>query len=255
MTGETAAKACCKCGVDVSQAKRHKDGKGRYWCEACFAKAAATKDKGPASAATTKPAVAEATPSWLAGSLAIEGKRCTVCTAPMPKDGVICTSCGHNSETGKSVSTRVLAAPKEKEPKSAGAGLDPTMYAYGYGLVCIGLLVGGTMNSACGIAFLAVVSIGSLGIGIWLLVTMAMQSVVKAVLGFLCGLYALYWVLTQCDNQLLRTFVLVSVVIAILSALAQTGIIPVKGLESLGLQQASALSDTLGNAQVPVISA
>lgn len=237
MSGEAAGKTCCKCNIDVSQAKRHKDAKGRYWCEPCFAKAALeAKGKGGASDGKSSGPSGAATPAWLAGSMAVEGKRCTVCSAAMPMDGVICTSCGHNSETGKAMGTKVVLAPKEKAPKAkrAGAGFDPAMLIYGYGLVCVGLLIGGTMNSACGMAFLAVAVIGSFAGGIWLIVAMALDSVVKAVLGFLCGLYALYWVFTQCESQALRTMTLINIVVSILLMMVQAGVIPVMGLEGLG---------------------
>ncbi len=122
MPGETANKVCCKCNIDVSQAKRHKDAKGRYWCEPCFAKAAAeAKQAGGAAKPGKAPAGAGAaggaTPAWLSGSVAVEGKRCTACAAAMPKDGVICTSCGLNIETGKSLATKVIAAAKDKSDK------------------------------------------------------------------------------------------------------------------------------------------
>ncbi len=122
MSDETATKACCKCGIDVSKAKRHKDAKSRYWCEPCFARAAeeakakADAKGGGASKGGGKTG-SGATPAWLAGSLAVEGKRCTACSAAMPTDGVICTSCGYNTETGKSLATRVVAAPKDKADK------------------------------------------------------------------------------------------------------------------------------------------
>lgn len=31
----TGVKICCKCGQDVTAAKRMKDHEGRYWCVAC----------------------------------------------------------------------------------------------------------------------------------------------------------------------------------------------------------------------------
>lgn len=236
MSGEAAEKSCCKCAVDVSKVKRHKDAKGRYWCEPCFAQAAmAAKAKGErAEAPAGAVAASSATPAWLAGSLAVEGKRCVSCSAPMPKDGVICTLCGHNLETGKAATTRVVAAPKEAKVKKAGVGFDPMMLIYGYGLICLGLLIGGTMNDACGMAFLIVAVIGTFAGSIWLIVAMAMQSVMKAVLGFLCGLYALYWVLTQCESQALRTLSVVNIMVAVVMGIAQAGVIPLPVLENMG---------------------
>lgn len=237
MTGEAAGKTCCKCEIDVSQAKRHKDAKGRYWCEACFAKAAAESKKAGGTPEGKAPAASGgATPAWLAGSMAVEGKRCTACSAAMPKDGVICTSCGHNSETGKAMGTRVVMAPKEKAPKRkrSGSGFDPVMLAYAYGVLGIGLFIGGTMNSACTMGFLIVTGLSTFAVGIWILIAMALQSVLKAVLGFLCGLYALYWVFTQCESQLLRTCVLMNIVIYVLFLLGQGGVVPLVGMDAIG---------------------
>lgn len=173
MPGESVNKVCCKCQVDVSQAKRHKDAKGRYWCEPCFAKAAAeAKQAGAADKASGASgagvAAGAATPAWLAGSMAVEGKRCTACSAAMPKEGVICTSCGHNSETGKVLGTRVVMAPKEKSAKSGGAlgGVGKALE----GPALIGLsTVGGLVGGGVGAAFYAMITQAS-GYEIWFLV-------------------------------------------------------------------------------------
>ncbi|MBX3315637.1 MAG: hypothetical protein KF902_02100 [Phycisphaeraceae bacterium] len=241
MPGESVNKVCCKCGVDVSQAKRHKDAKGRYWCEPCFAKAAAEAKQAGGAAKADKSTPAAATPAWLAGSLAVEGKRCTACSAPMPKEGVICTTCGHNSETGKAMGTRVVMAPKEKEPRVKRAGIDPTMWAYLYAVVCIGLLIAGTSNSACALTFIIIANLGGFVVWVWTLVAMGMQSIVKAVIGGLCWVYMLYWLIAVCDNSLLKTWFGITLLMALLVVLAQVGIIPLEGLEELGLGKPSTL--------------
>ncbi|QYK48247.1 MAG: hypothetical protein KF838_15835 [Phycisphaeraceae bacterium] len=178
MPGESVNKVCCKCEVDVSQAKRHKDAKGRYWCEPCFAKAAA-EAKGGASQGKPDAASGAATPAWLAGSLAVEGKRCTACSAPMPKEGVICTSCGHNSETGKAMGTRVVMAPKEKAPKaSKGPSLLGGLGGALQGPAAVGFsVVGGAVG-------------GGIGACIWAMIAKSLQveiGYIAALVGMLAG--------------------------------------------------------------------
>lgn len=156
---EAVAKACTKCDVDVSAAKRHKDAKGRYWCEGCFAKAAAAQKVAQRDVVGVEESDApatSATPAWLAGSLAVEGKRCTACSAPMPKTGVICTSCGHNAETGKALSTKVMKAPKEKAEKEGGGG-GISAAVQGPALIALSA-VGGVIGGGIGAAIYAMVT-------------------------------------------------------------------------------------------------
>jgi hypothetical protein len=195
MSSEVAGKTCCRCAIDVSSSKRHKDAKGRYWCEACFAKASAARERaatgtasgavagetaggaGAVAEAATAGAAESATPSWLAGSLAIEGKRCPSCSSPMPKTGVICTMCGHNAETGKAVSTHVLAAPKEK-PEKEGGGSD-----------VLGS-VGATLQGPAAIMFSAVGGLigGGIGAFIWATIVKSMGVEVGYVAWLVGGL-------------------------------------------------------------------
>jgi len=143
MTDEGATKTCVKCQIDVSTRKRHKDAKGRYWCDACYqdavAKAKAKKqqaqggsagggkaardaggDAGGNAGYGLAPSEEEVMSSLLAGSTAVEGDPCPQCHAPMPSDAVICTSCGFSREAGKQIRTHVKHAPKEKEPSKLG---------------------------------------------------------------------------------------------------------------------------------------
>lgn len=54
-------KICCVCGVNVAHAKRVKDAKGRYYCQACYDQAAANKGLNTAApAGDSAPAVAAA---------------------------------------------------------------------------------------------------------------------------------------------------------------------------------------------------
>lgn len=240
--GDAVLKVCTKCAVDVSGLKRHKDAQGRYWCEACFAQAAA-KQTAQGTKAPPPGSAAETTPAWLAGSLAIEGKRCEQCSAALPKEAVVCNMCGFNTTTGKAIKTAVVMAPKEKPPrvKGPGIGFDPVMLAYVYAVVCTGLLIAGTSNSACALAFVIIANLGCFVAWVWALVAMGMQSVVKAVIGGLCSVYMLYWLIVVCDNSLLRTWFGITLLFGFLLVFVQLGIIPLEGLEELGLGKTSAL--------------
>ena len=132
-------------------------------------------------------------------------------------------------------------APKEKEPRVKRAGIDPTMWAYLYAVVCIGLLIAGTSNSACALTFIIIANLGGFVVWVWTLVAMGMQSIVKAVIGGLCWVYMLYWLIAVCDNSLLKTWFGITLLMALLVVLAQVGIIPLEGLEELGLGKPSTL--------------
>ncbi|MBX3362814.1 MAG: hypothetical protein KF912_00405 [Phycisphaeraceae bacterium] len=218
MPGESVNKVCCKCEVDVSQAKRHKDAKGRYWCEPCFAKAAA-EAKGGASQGKPDAASGAATPAWLAGSLAVEGKRCTACSAPMPKEGVICTSCGHNSETGKAMGTRVVMAPKEKAPKASkgpsvgGLGvLNNPLLTSGAVAVLLGALLVKSFSGAemDQVLFMGVIWLVFVVLWVWGIILALMQSAVTALLYVFLPFYQIYFALAKCENAHFKLISLVA---------------------------------------------
>ena len=132
-------KLCTGCGLDVSDKPRTKDAQGRYFCQACGAKAAAAKPPAtppakPMPAAAPMPAakpmpaadapmlvdpimekvLSQALPPLPAGK---DGARavsttCNACSAAMSPGATICLVCGYNAATGKVMKTKVLAAEK-----------------------------------------------------------------------------------------------------------------------------------------------
>lgn len=164
----SSVKSCTMCGLDLSDKPRTKDTQGRYYCEACAAKAKAAAPK-PATPATTpaapasKPAAAPvvaaaagidplmdqlvsktlASPPVKEGEAAIVGSgNCPACSAAMAPGAQICLVCGYNLKTGKVMKTKVLGPAKE--PKSASGSrrqlISIEIGGTGAFLICTGIL-------------------------------------------------------------------------------------------------------------------
>ena len=139
------SKLCTGCGLDVSNKPRTKDAQGRYFCEACDAKAAAPAAKpvpqsAPAPALPTKPkpaavaptlvdpimekVLSQALPNMPAGKdtpgVRSASSTCNACSAAMAPGAAICLVCGYNAATGKVIKTKVLAADKESSSSTPG---------------------------------------------------------------------------------------------------------------------------------------
>jgi hypothetical protein len=95
--------------------------------------------------------------------------RCRGCQAPMPEGGVLCTSCGMNQQTGKTISTKVK-----------GPGMEAGDVARVAGRVVLSMVVGGIASL--------------LGAGLWL--------VIMLVTGYAIGIVA--WVIGLGIGGLMR---------------------------------------------------
>lgn len=118
MAEGSGQKVCTGCGLDVTDKPRQKDPQGRYFCQACAAKAqAAAKSPGtskPQAAAPGKGAPIEVDDPAMAALFEASGKKkvgggvvpCPSCGVGIAESAAICTSCGFNIATGKSLKTR-----------------------------------------------------------------------------------------------------------------------------------------------------
>lgn len=217
--GDAALKVCTKCALDVSALKRHKDAKGRYWCEGCFARAAA-KQSAPGAKQHQASEPVDSTPAWLAGSLAIEGKRCEQCNGALPKDAVICNLCGFNSKTGKAVKTAVFIEAPEKEASATGQALGNMGRALeGPGLVAMSA-VGGLAGGAVGATLYALITQAS-GYELWFLIWVIgvttgigvaavakgyrgmMTGVISVVIAMICFIGGRFWAASMIMDKML----------------------------------------------------
>jgi len=118
---ETVIRTCAKCGVDVTHAKRFKDASGRFFCEACAAKAKAkpaekSASPAPVAAAVQQPddgtiALADEPPPRAAGGARRgELQICPDCGTPLGS-GPICASCGYDRITGRTIGERGQGTP------------------------------------------------------------------------------------------------------------------------------------------------
>lgn len=130
-------KPCVVCGKSCEGLKRVKDAKGRYAHVAC-AEMVARKKAGrqlppaPAEPSATPPPTPQtpATPAatspvgndWLGDAVDHQPIPCPACGRHIDQHAALCTHCGTNIQTGKSMRTRVLDAPKERGSAGGGGG-------------------------------------------------------------------------------------------------------------------------------------
>lgn len=208
MGAETVAKSCAFCGIDVSGKPRTKDAQGRYACADCVKKATAVKARADAAAKGIDIAKANTPPNKLievqktedvtdvldgliAKSAAQSGTACPQCGRLIPTNGVLCTGCGFNKDTGKALRTRVERAPKEltgaakvaKQTASAG------MYL---GFSVVGGLLGGAIGAAAWafIAYQFKVEIGWIAWIIGAMVGIGASVGAQGMAGMMTGAYA-----------------------------------------------------------------
>ncbi|MCL4741607.1 MAG: hypothetical protein KJZ54_05315 [Phycisphaerales bacterium] len=113
------AKVCVICKQDCSGRPHVKDKQGRYACRACIEKQQARSASKP----TLQPQPGGMDPVMarlVEGSVAVKSTPCPQCSSPIPPGGVVCVQCGFNTETGKSMRTRVTVEEPEKKKGKKG---------------------------------------------------------------------------------------------------------------------------------------
>jgi hypothetical protein len=138
--GAGGAKRCAGCGVDVTNAKRVKDKRGRYVCTSCFQKYRAKKAAaagGSAPAARSSGGDDDASDAGLIAhmmreqqrarerAIAEAGGQCDGCGEPLSPDARVCTACGFDRKAGKVIATRVLEPEQQRETKEKTSSRAP----------------------------------------------------------------------------------------------------------------------------------
>ncbi len=238
-------KICRVCGVDCSNKPRTKDSKGRYYCKACYekvlrakkAKAAQQKQEESGHAASGPPS-AEPQPARapapapdgrpkFEGSLLDAGpedetfeldelipggeppKLCHDCGAEVPFDSVICTSCGFNFLTGRSLPTPANDADvvkkkrrrKERSGELLGQLTTPGGLAF-LVLVAFGvLLVGSFLHSAFILAYALAWVLLWLVVLVWTIIAAFKEGLLHGVASLLFCPYALVFLFVFCEDS------------------------------------------------------
>jgi hypothetical protein len=162
----TAPGSCTACGTDLLLTPYSRDKKGRAFCKSCVTKlkqkqaaqaqARTTSSAGGAPLAVVEPGDHDVMAALLADSAQVTKRPCPDCQAFIDPEASICIYCGYNSKTGKRVSTRVIAAAKDKEPSAVGtvaSGLAGSVW-WVPSLLCglIGAMIGAAIWYGIGIA-------------------------------------------------------------------------------------------------------
>ncbi len=114
-------KICVVCKQDVSNKPRRKDQAGKYICEDCAKKVAATKAATPApKPAANAPASEGLSDDFWNSKMQPTGgaAACPGCGTMMPGGAKLCTRCGYDLATGKPHRTH-FSVEKDKKSRSS----------------------------------------------------------------------------------------------------------------------------------------
>jgi hypothetical protein len=239
-------KTCGACGKDVTSAPRVKDAKGNYFCKECAAKKQAelSKKVGKSTAPAAAAGDADVMAKLVDDSLAKGANSCPACRRAWKEGAVICTHCGFNKESGQMVGTQVKTPEMVKGPKVVGGkggkrrgGGTPKFQGahWKVAVVLMVIFLGGFIaaKSSPDIApmFGLMVNAYLFLFGVFAAVDayMESESILKAILVFFCGLYALYYCCVETGNDLLKgtawayLLVIILYVVAITMGMVQVG--------------------------------
>jgi hypothetical protein len=157
-----AAKVCVQCGQDCSTKPRNKDSQGRYTCRDCYDKllAAHNAKAAIAPAAPTIPLEEPSEDGALAAILTDPApaltESCPSCGSALRKSAVICTICGYNKQTGKTIRT---GFSKETPDPSEASSATAVVKAVASVPMVLGLsALGGAIAGAAGAILWAVIA-------------------------------------------------------------------------------------------------
>lgn len=254
--GGGSGKICVVCGQDCSNKPRTKDAQGRYFCQDCYDQAVAKKKlagSGPAKGSASQPAPQHPRPQPRPKSpssppppppmidddrgrnmldmlleqqpsapAAASSFACPSCGSPMQAGSIICVNCGYNVQTGQALTVKVKKAPKERAELSGAAAMLLSPAVIGLAVLAI---IGGLYAMTWGdpdqvIIPYALSSIFSLGVSITVLVFAFRESVGTGFLTLCVPCYILYFVFAVCDNGLVKGLFGVSIILAVIGAIA-----------------------------------
>lgn len=116
--GNTETLTCAICKQSCEGKPHATDAKGRVVCRACI-------DKKKAARTATDTGGQDVMGALLSKSKMSNATPCPSCKSYMPADTVVCAHCGYNTQTGKSMNTRVVEASKSKGQGRKKGGLWP----------------------------------------------------------------------------------------------------------------------------------
>lgn len=171
-----SAKVCFVCGKDVAALPRVRDREGRYACRTCVPKEVAAASSKPGAAATR--AVTSTTTTRKPAQPVTDGadyfsniqqNACPKCGTVLGAGSTVCFSCGFDSSTGETLTTKVIAPPKasrepgEKKARKLSIDTGPgMMFLIGF-LPLAGLFGLGFVNKEMIYVYLVVAAV----VGIW----------------------------------------------------------------------------------------
>ncbi|MCZ6835082.1 MAG: hypothetical protein O7G85_04845 [Planctomycetota bacterium] len=215
-------KLCVICGEDCSQSPRTKDKKGQYYHQSCYddarEKQAATQaqDVEPSSLEIEESSMFESDSMNMLDDLlpdptaSSEGNSCPGCSQPVAPGAVVCMNCGHNLQSGIAASTKVLKPKKERKPRGEGSGewvgyiLNPIAISGTYFAISALLMVAfnaSPENPVIALGMLGFYGLGSLAIGIFVLLSAFREGIGQGFLTLCVPFYGLYFVYGVCESQ------------------------------------------------------
>ncbi len=255
-----ASKICVICGQECSAKPRVKDHNGRYYCTGCHesarkkAVAAAAASVQSARPAAARPTAARAAPVTAARASAAArparkptddglaqlamleeasagvgttGSLCANCGAFMAPDAVLCTTCGFNTQTGKVLSSAMLApaaATATARPARSGGGFDfgnllkqPWLFSVVPAVLMLGFYFLASGDDELEGAFRLLTGIYQLVVGLWLLVAAFGVSAGTGIMCLCIPFYALYFVFSVNTNSVLKHAFLASLLASVLN--------------------------------------
>ena len=111
MTVESSGKICFFCGASCAGQPRGKDPHGRYYHKACMEAARHPEDE-PALDAPAEPGLAAEADGGMLSEIFEDapepsGQPCPQCGTALVPGAVICTNCGYNTQSGRSLAVKV----------------------------------------------------------------------------------------------------------------------------------------------------
>lgn len=215
-------KICVICGEDCSGRPRTKDPRGRYYCNTCYEAArAGTHSTAATSGAADPPGdvfglendddmafdmLDEIAPG---GAAAAQAAPCPECGSAIPVDGVICTTCGYNTQTGQSLQVKTThpGAQFAEFMSDAKRYVNPTTVGLGAIAIYVLLLLlylGLGDNPAILVAFSLWDFVFRMTAIIVILFVAFQTSIAQGLLTLCVPCYVLYFIVAVTDSQWAR---------------------------------------------------
>ncbi len=206
-------KICVVCGLDCAGQPRTKDAKGRYYHKDCHDRAERERDaRRSADAVMLGEILPDAPPA----------DTCPSCGHSLGASDVICTSCGYNTQSGRTLHVDVATQKPPREPNPhVGVATSILLSPFGVSMMVLATVV---------IVYFVILATGSpAAIQAWIIVLdsfFLITTVVVLVVAFREGIgqglltlcvpfYVIYFVFAVTDNQWAKWLFLVALVLRV----------------------------------------